>query len=187
MLLATDFFLVDRAATLTRLHVAFAIERDTRRGNLIGITEHPTTTCATQPARDLAGQLKEAGHRSTHLIRDRDAKLADAFDAVFASIGVDVVTTAPQTPRMNAFAERFVRTVRAECSDRMLTVGPRHLHRVLDEYIEHYNAGRSHRGNDMRLRAPNDDPHVIGFPAPGHRTRRKTILPGLINEYQRSA
>jgi putative transposase len=70
-------------------------------------------------------------------IRDRDAKFTTAFDEVFTSIGVTVRMTAPQSPRMNAIAERFVRTVRAECTDRMLTVGEAHLSRILDRYIAH--------------------------------------------------
>jgi hypothetical protein len=100
--LATDFFRVDCAATRTRLNVAFVIEIDTRRVLLLGITEHPTTTWVTHLARELAWQLEAAEHRFTHLTRDRDAKWTDAFDAVFASICVDVVKTAPQSPQMNA-------------------------------------------------------------------------------------
>ena len=65
---------------------------------------------------------------------------------------------------MNAFAERFARTVRAECNDRMLIASDRHLHAVLNQFVvEHYNAGRSHQGNDLGLRAPDDDPNVIAF------------------------
>src|SRR5437764_10148721 len=108
---------------LRRLYVAFVIETGTRRVHLPGITAHPASSRATQLARNLAGELEEAGHRFTHLIRDRDAKFTAAFDAVFASIGISVLPTAPQAPRMNAYAERFVRTVRAECTDRMLVIG----------------------------------------------------------------
>ena len=103
---------------------------------------------------------------------------------MFASIGVDTVLTAPQTPRMNAIAERFVRTVRAECTDRMLIAGERHLRVVLERYIDHYNRGRSHQGDGMELRAPSDDSNVIPFPAPADRIRRKPVLGGLMNEYQ---
>ena len=88
---------------------------------------------------------------------------------------------------MNAFAERFIRTVRAECTDRMLIVGQRHLRAVLDEFIGHYNAGRSHQGHGMSLRAPNDDPCVIAFPTPSERIQRRTVLGGLIYEYQQAA
>ncbi|MGW4385459.1 integrase core domain-containing protein [Streptomyces sp. NPDC004685] len=72
--------------------------------------------------------------------------------------------TAPQAPRMNAIAERFVRTVRAECTDRMLIGGERHPRTVLDHYVAYYNGGRSHQGAGLSLRAPDDDPNVLPFP-----------------------
>jgi putative transposase len=186
-LLATDFFHVDCAITLQRLYVAFVIEIGTRRVHLLGITAHPTSWWATQLVRNLAGELEEAGHRFTHLIRDRDARFNAAFDAVFHSIGISVLPTAPQTPRMNAYAERFVRTARAECTDRMLIAGERHLHAVLSEYVAHYNTGRSHQGHGMALRAPNDDPDVLPFPVRTDRIHLRPRLAGLINEYQQPA
>ena len=106
---------------------------------------------------------------------------------MFASIGISVLPTAPQAPRMNAYAERFVRTVRAECTDRMLIIGERHLHAVLSEYVAHYNAGRSHQGHGMGLRAPGDDPDVVLFPVRADRIQHRPRLAGLINEYQQSA
>jgi transposase InsO family protein len=81
---------------------------------------------------------------------------------------------------MNAYAERVVRTIRAECTDRMLITGQRHLQRVLTEYIEHYNSGRAHHA--LSLRAPADDLTVIPFPA--RRIKRTPVLGGLINEYE---
>lgn len=73
---------------------------------------------------------------------------------------------------MNAFAERFVRAIRAECTDRMLIAGPQHLRLVLSQYIENDDTGRSHQGRGMDLRAPNDDPHVVAFPTPSERIQR---------------
>ena len=186
-LLAADFFHVDCALTLSRLYVAFVIELQTRRVHLLGITRHPTGQWAAQLARNLAVELEEAGSRFTYLIRDRDTKFTAAFDAVFASIGITTLPTAPQAPRMNAYAERFVRTARAECTDRMLIVGEQHLRVVLSEYIGYYNTGRSHQGRGMHLRAPDDDPDIIAFPVPPAQIQRRARLAGLINEYRQAA
>jgi putative transposase len=117
----------------------------------------------------------------------RDAKFTAGFDAVFASIGVSTLPIAPQAPRMNAYAERFVRTVRVECTDRMLIAGEQHLRAILSDYISHYNAGRSHQGEGMGLRAPDDDPDVIAFPVPATWIQRQARLAGLINEYRHAA
>ena len=106
---------------------------------------------------------------------------------MFAATGMEVLVTAPQAPRMNAYAERFVRTVRAESTDRMLIIGERQLHAALSEYVKHYNTGRSHQGHDMRLRAPDDNPDVIPFPASPDRIRRNPVLGGLINQYEPAA
>ena len=142
---------------------------------------------ATQLARNLASGLEEARSRFTCLIRDRDTKFTAAFDAVFASIGITVLPIAPQAPRMNAYAERFVRTARAECTDRMLIAGEQHLRAILSEYIGHYNTGRSHQGDGMGLRAPDDARDIIALPVPAARIQRRTRLAGLINEYQQTA
>jgi putative transposase len=88
---------------------------------------------------------------------------------------------------MNAYAERFIRTARAECTDRVLVIGERHLRAVLSQYIKHYDTGRSHQGHDMRLRAPDDNPDIIPFPAPPDQIRRIPVLGGLINQYQAAA
>lgn len=186
-ILAVDFFHIDCAASLTRLYIAFVIEHDTRHVHLLGITRFPTAAWATQLARELTAGLADAGREFTHLIRDLDAKFTAAFDAVFTACGAEMVTTAPQAPRMNAIAERFVRTARAECTDRMLIVGERHASIVMAEYIKHYNTGRSHQGNGLGLRAPDDVPSLIPFPVPPHKIRRRQFLGGLINEYQPAA
>ena len=96
---------------------------------------------------------EEAGARFTCLIRDRDAKFTAAFDTVYASIGIRTLPITPQAPRMNAYAERFARTIRAECTDRMLIAGEQHLRVILSAYIGHYNTGRSQQGHGMALRA----------------------------------
>lgn len=186
-ILAIDFFHVDRAISLTRLYVAFVIEHRARRLHLLGISRHPTGHWATQLAREFTADLEDFGNRFTHLIRDRDAKFTAAFDAVFAAAGIDAVLTAPQAPRMNAIAERFVRTVRAAFADRMLITGERHARAVLSNYVDHYSNARSRQGEGLSLRAPDDDPNVIPFPTSTEQIRRKPVLGGLINEYEPAA
>lgn len=88
---------------------------------------------------------------------------------------------------MNAIAERFVRTARAECTDRMLIAGEQHARIALAGYIKHYNTGRSHQGHGLDLRAPDDTPDVIPLPAPPQQIRSRQLLGGLINEYPPAA
>jgi putative transposase len=185
-ILAVDFFHIDCAVSLTRLYVAFVIEHDSRHVHLLGVTRFPTAAWATQLARELTADL-EARRGFTHLIRDRDSKFTAAFDAVFTACGTEMVPTAPQAPRMNAIAERFVRTARAECTDRMLIADERHARVIMAEYISHYNTGRSHQGHGLGLGAPDGAPNVISFPAPPHQVRRRRLLGGLINEYRPAA
>jgi putative transposase len=102
---------------------------------------------------------------------------------VFTSEGIEIRKSAPQAPKMNAYAERFVLTARTECTDRMLIFGERHLRTVLNRYARHCNTAGPHRA--LNLRAPADDPHFIPFPA--DRMRREPVLGGLVNEYYRAA
>jgi len=101
---------------------------------------------------------------------------------VFASIGVRTIQTPVRAPRANAFAERFVGTLRRECLDLQLIVGESHLHAVLNEYETHYNDHRPQQGREQR--PPNHEPdRVIDLTAP---IRRREVLGGLIGEYQRA-
>ncbi|MEU8151045.1 integrase core domain-containing protein [Nonomuraea sp. NPDC048901] len=117
------------------------------------------------------------------LIRDRDAKFAVTFDEVIASEGVTVVKTPLRTPRANCYAGRCVRTVRAECTGRMLIYNEQHLRSVLSEYVDHYNGHRPHQSR--RQRPPDHDEQTV-VPLAGRIERRK-VLSGLINEYRRAA
>jgi hypothetical protein len=117
------------------------------------------------------------------LIRDRDVKFTGAFDEVFAGESVMVVKTPPRTPRVNCYAERWVHTVRTECTDRMLISNERHLRSVLGEYAEHYNG---HRPHQPRAQRPPDHDEQAVVPLEGRIERRK-VLGGLINEYHRAA
>ncbi|MEU5930290.1 integrase core domain-containing protein [Streptomyces antimycoticus] len=177
-LLACDFMHVE-TVFLKRLYVFFVMEIKTRRVHVLGATAHPTGAWVTQLARNLLMDLGDRAGCFRFLTRDRDSKFTAAFDAVFAGNGTTVIPTPPQSPRSNAFAERWIRTVRTECTGRILLTGERHLRAVLTTYPEHYNTGRAHRSLD--LRAPDDYPSV--FPLPAAVFRRRQLLGGLLNEY----
>ncbi len=127
--------------------------------------------------------LKRSARRV--LIRDRDSKFTRDFDAVFRSEGIEIIKTPVRAPKANAFAERFVRTVRAECLDWLLIVNRRHLERVLLVFINHYNTHRPHRALNLMPRAPTAA-KVHPIPPPAGIARRDR-LGGLIHEYRVAA
>jgi transposase InsO family protein len=179
--LACDFFTVETVA-LTRMYVLFFIELERRLVWLGGVTAHPTGEWVTQQARNLAMQLGERTVRVKLLVRDRDTKFVASFDAAFAADGVRVVKTPVRAPRANAYAERWVRSVRAECLDWVLIWDRRHLERVLATYVDHYNRARPHRGLGLEVPAVTDEVSLRTGPI-----ERVDVLGGLIHEYRRAA
>ncbi len=179
-MLAVDFFTIE-TISLRRLYVLFFIELGSRRVHLAGCTANPTGAWATQQARQFAWTLQERPP-FRFLIRDRDSKFARDFDAVFASEGIEIIRTPVRAPKANAFAERFVRTVRAECLDWLLIVNRRHLERVLRVFADHYNSHRPHRSLDLRPPQPSPPP-FRALPPPTAAVERCDRLGGLIHEY----
>jgi putative transposase len=102
----------------------------------------------TQQARNLVMQLGEHGHQARHPIHDRDSKFSRAFDGIFWSEGITIIRTPVRAPDANAYAERWVGSVRRECLDRLLIFNRRQLERVLRVYVRHYNDHRPHRALD---------------------------------------
>ena len=176
-LLAMDLFTVETIG-LTRLYVLFVVELDRRRVHLVGVTAHPTGAWVTQAARNLLMDLADHAQQFRFLIRDRDAKFASAFDSVFAAAGVDTVKIPPRAPKANAYAERWVRTIRIECLDWTLIWNRQHLVRVLSSYLEHYTPARPHRGIDLNVPVPAPVATVTTLPAAMRcRTRRRAWRP----------
>jgi hypothetical protein len=135
-MLACDFFTVETVAQ-RRLYVLFFIELDSRRVHFAGCTTNPTGAWVVQQARNLS--FTRLFERMRFLIHDRDSKFTAPFNEVFRSEGIRVIHTPVRAPQANAYAERFVRTVRTGCLDWLLIVGRRHLEHVLRIYIQHYN------------------------------------------------
>ncbi len=153
-------------------------------GDSLGVTANPTGAWATQQARNLLMDLADRVRQFRFLIRDRDTKFTDSFDTVFGSDDIQILRTPVRAPRANAFAERWVGTVRRELLDRMLILGRRQLATVLASYVTHYNEHRPHRAlgqasplRPVPLTAPPADMCVV----------RVDRLGGLIHEYAQVA
>ena len=179
--LACDFFTVE-TVWLRTLYVLFWIEHGSRRVPLAGVTANPDCAWVTQKARNLA--IDERLGSVRFLIHDRDAKFCGPFDSIVGSEGVRVIETPFRAPRANAVAERWVRTVRGECLDHVLIVGRRHLERVLQVYVAHYNAERPHRS--LALATPAGQPPAARG-SPPEAVLRRDLLGGLIHEYAAAA
>ena len=182
-MLATDFFPVDCAVTLRRLYCLFVIEAGSRYVHILGVTANPDGPWTTQQARNLLMNLGDRASDLRFLVRDRAGQFTDSFDMALASTGIQAVRIPPRSPRANAYAERFVLTARTEITDRMLIFGERHLRSSPAEYEAHYNGRRPHRSR--QLRPPRPDHPAADLSE--QRIRRRSVLGGLINEYERAA
>ena len=178
-ILACDFFTIE-TLWLKTLYVFFFIELGTRRVHLAGITTNPNSAWVTQQARQFVWELDEKDAEFRFLIRDRDSKYTTVFDTVFASSGMHVIPTPLKAPNANAYAERWVRTVRGECLDHLLIMNETHLHRVLKSYIAYYETARPHQGLGQQMPVPRkNDPNTGPI-------RKREVLGGIINDDYRT-
>jgi transposase InsO family protein len=123
------------------------------------------------------------------VLRDRDAKFCRSFDDVFRAEGAEVLVTPVQAPNANAYAERWIRTVRAECLDWLLIISSGHLEHVLKIYVEHYNRHPPHRALGLEPPGPSAGPSAgptLVAEARRARVRRRDLLGGLLHEFRRA-
>jgi putative transposase len=182
-MLATDFFHVDCAVTLQRLYCLFIMEVGSRYVHILGVTANPDGRWTVQQIRNLVMDLGDRAAGFRFLVRDRAGQFTEAFDAVLADADIEAVKIPPRSPRANAYAERFVLTARTEVTDQMLIFGQQHLQSILAQYVAHYNGRRSHRSR--QLHPPRPDHPVADLSQ--KRIKRRSVLGGLLNEYERAA
>jgi transposase InsO family protein len=183
-LAASDFFSVEVWSWkgLTTQYVLFVIELATRRVSLCGITTNPNEAWMLQVARNLMDSESGALLGKRHLIVDRDTKYSAAFRAFLAREGVDVIRLPPRSPNLNAFAERFVRSIKSECLSKLIPIGAPMLRRALREYMAHYHAERNHQGLHNKL--------IASTPIQSSKTQRidcRIRLGGMLHFYERAA
>jgi putative transposase len=158
------------------------MEIQTRAVHILGVTAQPTGAWTVQQARKLLMDLGERATGFKFLIRDRDSKFTVTFDEVLTGNGTQVIKTPVRSMRDNAFAERFVGTLRRECLDHILILGEAHLRTVLAEFGRHYNGHGPHQS--LRQEPPRQPGRAVDVTA---RIERRQVLGGLINEYRRAA
>ena len=180
-LLAADFFTTEvwTHCGLLTYYTAFVIELDSRRVHMIGSTPHPDDAFVVQAFRGLAND-RNVLRAGRFLICDRDPKWSSAMEELLRAVGVRVVRTPASAPNCNAHAERFIRSIKTECLDRVVPLGERHLRQLVRDFVEHYHAERNHQGIGNEL---------IEWP-PGQPTvgpiRRRQRIGGVLSYYYRS-
>ena len=185
-MLAVEFFTVE-TISLRRLYVLFFIELGSRRVHLAGCTANPTGEWVTQQARQFVWTIQDRLTRFRYLVRDRDSKFTRDFDAVFASEGVEIISTPVRAPKANAIAERFVGTARRECLDWLLILNRRHLEHVLHVFVDHYNTHRPHRSLNLTTPTAIDHDRPRPTVSSSRDVNRRDRLGGLIHEYSHAA
>ena len=179
-ILACDFFTVE-TLFLKTIYVLFFIEVGSRRVHFAGCTTNPDSARMSQQARQLVWNLEEQNARFRFLIRDRDRKFMETFDAIFRSEGVNIIRTPRQAPNANSHAERWIFSARSECLDKLIIVNQRHLHSVLTDYVEYYNTARPHQGIGQKT------PVTQLHPPSNGPVQRRDVLGGIIHDYYRKA
>jgi putative transposase len=167
------------------LYVLFFIHVGSRRVFVSGVTTKPCVAWVAQQARNASMQMAERGLPGGFVLLDHDAKFTRDFDTVFESEGTEVKRVGPVAPNLNAYAERWVQSLRTECLDHFVVLGENHLRHILKEYLEHYNAERPHQARGNVPLPDAEGPCVLPFPSGEVRCRER--LGGLLRHYHRAA
>jgi putative transposase len=184
LLAGTDFFTAEVLTLrgLVTYYVLFFIHLESRKVDIAGITVHPDEPWMKQVARNVTMERCGSLRDCRYLLHDRDTKYTQSFRAIIASGRVEPLVLPARSPNLNAYAERWVRSVKEECLSKVILFGERSLRRALSEYVEHYHAERNHQGKDNVLLFPRDtDVHREG---PAQCRER---LGGLLRYYYRAA
>ncbi len=186
---ACDFFTVEVwcGLRLTTFYVLFFVHLKSRKVILGGITENPTGLWCEQTARELTG-FDGPIHgldRKGYLIHDRGTYFTEDFGKVFAGVNIEALKLPPRSPNLNAFAERFVRSIKHDCLNHLILVGEASLRRTRNEYLKHYHMERNHQGlgNDI----PFPKPAITENEYDNGHVAKKSRLGGLLNFYHRQA
>jgi transposase InsO family protein len=166
---------------LVTSYTVFVIDLASRRVQILGSTLHPEALFMQQLVRTLAMAEDGTAPVPQVLICDRDRKWSGDVRRRLHDAGIRLVLTPERAPNANAYAERFVRSIKEECLDRLIPIGEGHFRRAVTDYVEHYHAERNHQGIGNRLIS---GPSVIQMTS---RVRRRPRLGGLLNFYQRAA
>ena len=182
VLVATDFFTVEVATWhgLVTYYVLVVMELATRRVQVAGITPHPTAAFMQQCARQLTDPFEGFLLDKRYLIPDRDTKFTQAFDGLLKASGVEPVLLPPRSPNLNAYCERFVRSIKEEALSQMVILGEGALYYTIQQYLNHYHTERNHQGLANRRIAPEPD---LG--SHSGQVRRRDRLDGLLRYYYR--
>ncbi len=181
---AADFFSVEvlTVGGLVRYLVLFVIELKTRRIHITGITSRADGEWMAQIARNLIDSVSGPLNGVVYLIVDRDPLYTEHFKTLLSSAGVTLLRLPARSPNLNAFAERFVRSIKQECLRHLVPLGERHLRRTVGEFVAHYHSERNHQGLGNVIPFPAPDPPDDSGPI-----RRRERLGGLLNFYHRNA
>ena len=183
-IVAADFFTAEvwTLRGLVTYYVFFLIELARRTVHIAGITTHPHEPWMLQIARNLTDAEQGALRNKSHLIIDRDTKYSVQFRRLIGEARTAVIRLPPRSPNLNAYAERFVRSIKQECLDRMILIGQASLRCAIDEFVSHYHFERNHQGlGNQLIREPVRNETAD---RPVHRRQR---LGGMLSFYYRAA